>query len=255
MSEEAVFIFSGIGGYILGSIPFGLILCLMFGYGDIRKIGSGNIGATNVLRTGNKWLALLTVIFDAAKAGLAAWIAFKLTSGKEMYLWNMPTTFNTVAALIAGSMAIIGHNFPIWLKFKGGKGVASAFGFILVMTPKVALFALAVWVIMAFIFRYSSLSAITAAALVPLFTFFYEAPVYTIFYTALVVLVLVRHHANFARLFRGEESKISFKKKEKTATNNSKTKSVTTKKAGKKAPVKKQAKKTQKKKITKKQEK
>ncbi len=260
MSEEAIFIFSGIGGYILGSIPFGLILCLMFGYGDIRKIGSGNIGATNVLRTGNKWLALLTVIFDAAKAGLAAWIALKTTSEKEMYLWNMPTTFNTVAALIAGSMAIIGHNFPIWLKFKGGKGVASAFGFILVMTPKVAIFALAVWLFMAFVFRYSSLSAITAAALVPLFTFFYEAPVYTIFYTALVILVLVRHHANFARLFRGEESKISFKKKEKEISVPTKAKPTIAKRTSKKvatnkATTKKPAKKTQKKKANKKLEK
>ena len=123
MSEATVFFLSGIGGYYLGSIPFGLLFCYLCGYGDIRKIGSGNIGATNVLRTGNKWLALLTVIFDAFKAGIAAWIAFHLTSSKEMYLCGMPTSFNIVAALVAGSLAVIGHNFPIWLKFRGGKGV------------------------------------------------------------------------------------------------------------------------------------
>lgn len=212
MSEATVFFLSGIGGYFLGSVPFGLFFCYLCGYGDIRKIGSGNIGATNVLRTGNKWLALLTVIFDAFKAGIAAWIAFHLTSSKEMYLCGMPTSFNIVAALVAGSLAVIGHNFPIWLKFRGGKGVASAFGFILIMTPKIALFALGIWLVTAFIFRYSSLAAITAATLVPLFTFFYEDPVYTLFYTPLVILILIRHHANFARLFKGEESKISFKK-------------------------------------------
>ena len=218
MSEATVFFLSGIGGYFLGSVPFGLFFCYLCGYGDIRKIGSGNIGATNVLRTGNKWLALLTVIFDAFKAGIAAWIAFHLTSSKEMYLCGMPTSFNIVAALVAGSLAVIGHNFPIWLKFRGGKGVASAFGFILIMTPKIALFALGIWLVTAFIFRYSSLAAITAATLVPLFTFFYEDPVYTLFYTPLVILILIRHHANFARLFKGEESKISFKKKTTAAT-------------------------------------
>ncbi len=204
----------GIGGYLLGSIPFGLVLCLLAGYGDIRKIGSGNIGATNVLRTGNKWLALLTVILDASKAGVAAWLAYKFVRPEAVIVFGLATYLNVLASLIAGSMAIIGHNFPIWLKFKGGKGVASAFGFILVTQPMIALAALAIWLVMAFTFKYSSLSAIVAAFAVPVITFFYAQPIYTIFYTALVVLVLVRHHANFARLFKGQESKISFKKKD-----------------------------------------
>lgn len=213
MSMDYLFAALGIGGYFLGSIPFGLVLCYLAGYGDIRKIGSGNIGATNVLRTGNKTLALLTVLLDASKAGMAAYLACKLAPADTYYICGIESTANTLAALIAGSMAIIGHNFPVWLKFKGGKGVASAFGFVLVMTPQIALSALCIWLIMAFTFRYSSLAAIVAATAVPVMTFFMSDELHTVFYTAIVILILVRHHANFARLFRGEESKITFKKK------------------------------------------
>lgn len=213
MSMDYLFAAFGIGGYFLGSIPFGLVLCYLAGYGDIRKIGSGNIGATNVLRTGNKTLALLTVILDASKAGMAAWLACKFVPTDVYYLCGVESSANVIAALIAGSLAIIGHNFPVWLKFKGGKGVASAFGFVLVMTPKIALLALLIWLAMAFAFRYSSLSAIVAATAVPVLTYFMSDEIHTVFYTAIVVLILVRHHANFARLFRGEESKITFKKK------------------------------------------
>lgn len=213
MSMDYLFAAFGIGGYFLGSIPFGLVLCYLAGYGDIRKIGSGNIGATNVLRTGNKTLALLTVILDASKAGMAAWLACKFVPADVYYLCGVESSANVIAALIAGSLAIIGHNFPVWLKFKGGKGVASAFGFVLVMTPKIALLALLIWLAMAFAFRYSSLSAIVAATAIPVLTYFMSDEIHTVFYTAIVVLILVRHHANFARLFRGEESKITFKKK------------------------------------------
>lgn len=215
MSDTFILSFWGIGGYLLGSIPFGLVLCYLAGYGDIRKIGSGNIGATNVLRTGNKWLALLTVLLDASKAGIIAWAALKFTDAKPVMFLGFVTPFNVLAAMIAGSLAIIGHNFPVWLKFKGGKGVASAFGFILATQPYIALSALGIWLVMAFAFRYSSLSAITAATAVPFITFFYCAPVYTVFYSALVILILVRHHANIARLLKGEESKIKFKKQDK----------------------------------------
>lgn len=201
-------------GYLAGSIPFGLVLCYMAGYGDIRKIGSHNIGATNVLRTGNKWLALLTVILDAFKAGLAAFIAYKLVPDLEIATFGgQPVTLNTLAALIAGTFGIIGHNFPIWLKFKGGKGVSSAFGFILMTQWPVALIALGIWLTMAFTFRYSSLSALTAAAAMPIIAFFMCPPIYAAFYTGVAVLVIARHHANIARLLKGEESKISFKKK------------------------------------------
>lgn len=215
MSQESIFALWGIGGYLLGSIPFGLVLCYLAGYGDIRKIGSGNIGATNVLRTGNKWLALLTVLLDASKAGVMAFAALKFTSAAPLMFCGFATNANVLAAMIAGSMAIIGHNFPVWLKFKGGKGVASAFGFILVTQPAIAWAAFGIWLVMAFAFRYSSLAAISAAIAVPVITFFYAQPVYTIFYTALVVLVLVRHHTNISRLLKGEESKIKFKKQGK----------------------------------------
>ena len=215
MSDNLIFVFWGIGGYLLGSIPFGLVLCYLAGYGDIRKIGSHSIGATNVLRTGNKWLAHLTVHLDASKAGIAAWLAYKFVEPKPAMFCGLITYTNVLASLIAGSMAIIGHSFPIWLKFKGGKGVASAFGFILLTQPMIALAALFIWLIMAFTFRYSSLSAIVAALAVPLITFFYAPPIYTIFYSALVVLVLIRHHANIGRLIKGEESKIHLKKQEK----------------------------------------
>lgn len=213
MTDTMLFSLYGIGGYILGSIPFGLVLCFLAGYGDIRKIGSGNIGATNVLRTGNKWLALLTVILDASKAGFVAWLAQHFVEEKPFVFCNVSTDLNVAVALFAGSMAIIGHNFPIWLKFKGGKGVASAFGFILATQPMLALCVLGIWLFMAFTFKYSSLSAIVAAFSLPLMTYFMAEPIYTICYTSLVVLVLIRHHANFVRLFKGQESKISFKKK------------------------------------------
>ncbi len=204
---------SAIGGYLLGSIPFGLVLCFLAGLGDIRKIGSGNIGATNVLRTGRKDLALLTVLLDASKAGIAAWVAGKLVPETSTMFLGIMTQTNLLAALVAGSCAVLGHNFPVWLKFKGGKGVASAFGFILVISPLVALIAFGTWLVMAIISRYSSLSAITAAVLTPLYAFFVDGEVQTIFFSLIALLVLFRHHANISRLIKGTESKISFKKK------------------------------------------
>ncbi len=203
-----------IGGYLAGSIPFGLVLCYLAGYGDIRKIGSGNIGATNVLRTGNKWLALLTVILDAFKAGLAAYAAHQFSPSLDIAQFDgQPLNLQDLASVVAGTFGVLGHNFPIWLKFKGGKGVASAFGFILMTQPLVALVALGIWLIMAFAFRYSSLSALTAAAAMPVIAYFMCPPIYAVFYSALAVLIIVRHHANIARLLKGQESKISFKKK------------------------------------------
>ncbi|MDD4557155.1 MAG: glycerol-3-phosphate 1-O-acyltransferase PlsY [Alphaproteobacteria bacterium] len=196
-----------VGGYFLGSIPFGLFLCKLFGFGDIRKVGSGNIGATNVLRvSGSKSLTLLTIALDASKAAIAAYLACKFVGGEHALL----------ASLVAGTSAVVGHNFPIWLGFKGGKGVASAFGFILFETPIIALLALATWIVTAIISRYSSLSAILAASLVPVYTYFFtDDTLYLAFYLPIVLLILVRHHANFKRLFKGEESKITFKKKAK----------------------------------------
>lgn len=213
MSWNLYFILCAMSGYLLGSIPFGLILTRLFGYGDIRKIGSGNIGATNVLRTGNKTLALLTVLFDVFKAGIAAYLAKKFVPNAEMYIFGFASTTSLVASMIAGLSAILGHIFPVWLKFKGGKGVASAFGLLLMTYWPLAVAALGIWLVMAFVFRYSSLAALTAAAAVPFISFFMLSPIYTIFYTAVVVLVIARHHANIKRLLTGQESKITFKKK------------------------------------------
>ena len=213
MSISMIFVLAAIGGYFLGSVPFGLVLTRMAGLGDIRKIGSGNIGATNVLRTGRKDLALLTVLLDAFKAGIAAYIAYKLVSPQPIVFFGWYTQTNVIAELIAGTCGVLGHNFPVWLKFKGGKGVSSAFGFFLFTCWPVALLALATWLIMAFTFKYSSLSAITAAVLVPVYAFFLTSPVYAIFYTAIALLVLYRHKGNIARLIKGEESKINLKKK------------------------------------------
>lgn len=215
MSDTILFSLWGIGGYLLGSIPFGLVLCYLAGYGDIRKIGSHSIGTTNVLRTGNKWLALLTLILDASKAGIIAALAYHFTAQTPAMFCGSVTTTNVLASMIAGSMAIIGHSFPVWLKFKGGKGVASAFGLLLATQPLIALSVLGIWLVTAFMFRYSSLAALTAAAALPLITFFYAEPVYTAFYSALVILVIVRHHGNITRLIKGEESKIHFKKQDK----------------------------------------
>ncbi len=205
MSLGLVYALSALFGYLVGSIPFGLILTRMAGYGDIRKIGSGNIGATNVLRTGNKTLALATVLCDALKAGIAAYVASKVVTGGD----------SVVASLIAGSFGVLGHNFPVWLKFKGGKGVASTFGFVLMTCWPIAVAILVVWLFMAFTFKYSSLSALTAAALVPLISCFLAPSVeYTYVYSAIAILVIIRHHANIKRLIKGEESKIKLKKEE-----------------------------------------
>ncbi len=203
MSMEPIYVICAMFGYLVGSIPFGLIITKMAGYGDIRKIGSGNIGATNVLRTGNKTLAFLTVLCDAFKAGVAAYVAAKVVAAP----------YAVTSSLIAGSFGVLGHNFPVWLKFKGGKGVASTFGFILMTCWPVAICALGIWLIMAFAFKYSSLAALTAAAAVPFLAYFLAPTAeYIIFYTAIAVLVILRHHANIKRLLNGEESKIKLKK-------------------------------------------
>jgi len=209
----STFLLWGIIGYFLGSIPFGLVLTRLAGYGDIRKIGSGNIGATNVLRTGNKTLALLTVLLDAFKAGFAAYLAYHLTPSAEYYFLGYASHVNTIASLTAGTCGILGHMFPIWLKFKGGKGISSALGLLLVTYWQIGVFALLIWLFMAFTFRYSSLSAITAAIFVPVLTYLMAPPVYVYFYTFVVILVLFKHRSNMLRLIKGEESKISFKKK------------------------------------------
>ncbi|HIF25460.1 MAG TPA: glycerol-3-phosphate 1-O-acyltransferase [Micavibrio sp.] len=186
-------------GYLFGSIPFGLVLSYMAGYGDIRKIGSGNIGATNVLRTGNKPLAFVTLMLDSGKGAIAALTA--------MYL------INDQAAIFAGLAAIIGHMFPVWLKFKGGKGVATTLGTLLAAVPTVGVFACLTWLVMALIFRISSLSALVAVALSPIAAHFIYGDAQVSGVCGIIaLLVWVKHRANIQRLIKGEEPKIGKKK-------------------------------------------
>lgn len=194
---------SALIGYLFGSIPFGLVFTRLAGLGDIRKIGSGNIGATNVLRTGRKDLALLTLIFDVGKAGFAALICHWMFGSATM-------------GLIAGFFGVIGHNFPIWLNFKGGKGVASTLGMMLATSPAVGLITCLMWLFMAITFKYSSLSALTALAISPIFGFLWSGWQYGLCYALLAALSFYRHRDNIKRLLSGEESKINVKKKAAT---------------------------------------
>ncbi len=191
------YLYAATFGYLLGSIPFGLIIAHLAGQGDIRKIGSGNIGATNVLRTGHKGLAALTLVFDAAKAGIAAMIAG--------YLWG----YN--AALIAGAAAVIGHCFPIWLGFKGGKGVATYFGFLLAMDWRVALIAALVWFLTALTSRMSSLSALLACLAAPIAAYALGEQGLALTSALLSLMIYIRHKDNIKRIIAGQESKIGKK--------------------------------------------
>lgn len=185
-------------GYVIGSIPFGLVLTRLAGYGDIRAIGSGNIGATNVLRTGNKPLALATLILDTGKGAAAALIFGYFID---------PTT-----GIIAGVTAVIGHNFPVWLKFKGGKGVATTLGTLIAIAWPVGLGACLTWLMIALLFRVSSLSALIALATAPLYAYLLSMPQVTIAAAILAILGWIRHHSNIRRLVTGTEPKIGQKK-------------------------------------------
>ena len=182
--------------YLLGSIPFGLILTRLAGLGDIRKVGSGNIGATNVLRTGNKLIALAVLLLDAGKGALAVLLAWQY--GPDM-------------AVFAAAGAVLGHCFPIWLKFRGGKGVATALGVLLALDFPVGAVACLTWAAAAFLFRMSSLAALLAMAGAPIAAQFLSLPQIRDVAAFIAVLVIVRHWANIKRLARGEEPKIGKK--------------------------------------------
>jgi glycerol-3-phosphate acyltransferase PlsY len=183
------------GGYLLGSLPFGIILSRLFGLGDLRSVGSGNIGATNVLRTGRKDLAAATLLLDAGKGAVAVLIAGELGG---------PDT-----ALIAGLGAVLGHLFPVWLKFRGGKGMATTLGVFWALAWPVGLAACLTWLVIAALLRYSSLSSLAATATAPIYAWVFMADLQLVQMTlVLAILVWLRHHANIRRLFKGEESKI-----------------------------------------------
>jgi glycerol-3-phosphate acyltransferase PlsY len=185
-------------GYLLGSMPFGLIVTRLAGTGDIRAIGSGNIGATNVLRTGRKGLAAVTLIGDMIKGTIAVLIA--------AWLWGHE------ASLAAALGAVLGHVFPVWLGFKGGKGVATYIGVLLgVAWPAVVAFGV-VWALVAAALRYSSLAGLVASALTPAFLLWWTRDVaVALLFLALTILLWIMHRANIARLINGTETKIGQK--------------------------------------------
>ena len=183
-------------GYLLGSIPFGLILTRLAGLGDIRAIGSGNIGATNVLRTGNKGLAAATLLLDALKGTAAVLIVWR---------------FGENAALAAALGAYLGHCFPVWLKFKGGKGVATFLGVLLGLHWPTMVVTALIWLGVAAAKRYSSLAALVASTTAPIVLILFGRPEMALLCVVLTVLVWIRHRANLKRLFAGEESRIGAK--------------------------------------------
>ncbi|HTJ59318.1 MAG TPA: glycerol-3-phosphate 1-O-acyltransferase PlsY [Devosiaceae bacterium] len=200
------FVIAAVVGYLLGSIPFGLLITRAAGLGDVRKIGSGNIGATNVLRTGRRELAAATLLLDALKAVAAVLIA--------RHFWGED------AAFIAGIAALVGHCFPVWLGFKGGKGVASFIGLLLALAWPVGLIFCVVWLIIAFAQKYSSLAALTAAVTAPIFAYavwlwgYPTDGIKLAATTAVLALLLVyNHRANIGRLLSGTEPKIGSEKK------------------------------------------
>jgi glycerol-3-phosphate acyltransferase PlsY len=188
----AAFVF----GYLLGSIPFGLIFARLAGAGDVRNIGSGNIGATNVLRTGKKWAAAATLTCDGGKGAIAFLVA--RTYGDEL-------------AVIAGIAAFLGHVFPVWLKFYGGKGVATFVGLVLAFDWRVGLLAAGTWLAVAALWRISSLSALIAGAAAPIYFALLDRNLFAVVALLLAILMVITHRENIKRLLRGQEPRIGSK--------------------------------------------
>jgi len=186
-----------IGGYLLGSIPFGLLITKATGGGDIREIGSGNIGATNVLRTGRKELAALTLLLDAGKAAAALLLVNHFVGAPY--------------GLVAGAAALIGHCYPIWLKFDGGKGVATFFGCLLAAAWPVGLIAAAIWLASAALTRMSSLAALAAAGTAPIVAMILGYTYVGYMAVVLAIVIYIRHRENIGRILKGTESKIGKK--------------------------------------------
>ncbi len=197
MGPEAFYPIALLIGYLLGSIPFGLVLTKLAGTPDLRSIGSGNIGATNVLRTGRKGLAAATLLLDALK-GTAAVIIAGYFGGPD-------------AAMLAGLGAFLGHLFPVWLKFRGGKGVAVYIGILIGLFWPAAIVFCVIWLVLAFALRYSSLSALTASVITPLFLWWFGHSALAALFAVLTLLLIFMHRENIKRLLAGTEGKIGQK--------------------------------------------
>jgi len=196
-----------VGAYVLGSIPFGLLLTRVFGGGDVRKSGSGNIGATNVARVAGPLPGILTLLLDAAKGAGAVWLAGRISNDSASWM------------MIAALAALLGHCFPIWLKFSGGKGVATAAGAFLVLCGAALLGSILLFLLIVFFWRYVSLASISAAAAMPLLIYLLWAPhhapppLVTFGALAAAAIIIYKHDGNIQRLVEGEEPKFSFGKK------------------------------------------
>ena len=196
--------------YLIGSIPFGLILTKLFDNNDLRNIGSGNIGATNVLRTGNKTLALLTLILDLSKSFIPLFIFFKLYPHPMINdFFNLIIVDQIFLILVFGYFFVLGHCFPIWLKFKGGKGIATSLGVILSIDFFIGLCLLTIWILVFLIFKISSLSALISSTSFPILIFFKYEKVNLLYLSiVLTIFVFFTHRANIIRLLKKEEKKI-----------------------------------------------
>lgn len=195
-----IFLLIGVG-YLLGSIPFGVILTRLFGAGDLRQIGSGSTGATNVLRTGRKGLAAATVLLDGAKGAVAVLLAR-----------HFAPELGDAGAMAAGAAAVIGHCYPVWLKFRGGKGVATLLGLYLALAWPIGVVFAVVWLAIVAVWRISSLGGMAGVAAAPVAALAFGYPVYAIGLAGLAMIALWRHRANIARLRAGTEPRIGSKK-------------------------------------------
>jgi len=203
-----IFVLVFAASYLVGSIPFGLLMARLFGGSDVRKAGSGNIGATNVARVAGLVPGLLTLLLDAGKGWFAVWLAMRFLHGQALDV------------VLAGLLAMLGHCFPVWLGFRGGKGVATAAGVFLALCPTAMLAAAILFLLVAGFWRYVSLASIAAAAAIPLLVYLLWAPQFappqsvTITSLAIAALVIYQHRGNIARLSRGEEPKFSLRKQD-----------------------------------------
>tara|TARA_B100001175_G_C19337388_1_gene555650 strand:+ start:215 stop:844 length:630 start_codon:yes stop_codon:yes gene_type:complete len=200
-----ILIFFSLFGYLIGSIPFGLILTKSSGLGDVRNIGSGNIGATNVFRTGNKKLAFITLIMDAGKGAFAIYLGVLLFNFLEI---SNIISLELLKSLIA-ILSVVGHCFPIWLKFKGGKGVATGLGAILFLNLTIGIIALLIWIIIVKLFKMSSLSALFTYFMIPILMYYYDKE-NSFFVASLLISIICwfQHRENIKRLLKGLEPKI-----------------------------------------------